>query len=104
MADTSERTSWSGLVPMDPVRQPERVTRADVPRLSDRIRSVWDPRYRSRRESALCWCGVSVLLASSYIVRGTHTGAARKWTELVVTIVLVLTIETFALLKNRFRD
>ena len=104
MAANSDRASWSSLEPMDPVHQPRRTTKADLPRLGDRVRDVLknDLQHQSAWGVAVCVSELVLLSVVSSLIWGSGSSSGAKVVESVLALALVIVISTAILVKIRF--
>jgi hypothetical protein len=101
------KASWSTLPTIDPVQEPRLVTRADVPRLSGRVRIVLSKegrQYRSGQEVAASVISLVVASAATLFVSMSASSAATKFAESIGAFVVVTLVSTAFLVKIRFRD
>jgi hypothetical protein len=105
MAGSGNEAPWSGSPSMDPVHEPRRTTKADCPKLLDRIEDVWkgDSQHRSAWEVTVYVVGVIALMLTNSFIWGSGSGTGQKVAESVLTLGAVSAIATVALLKLRFR-
>ena len=89
---------------MDPVQLPRRVTRADVPRLQDRIKAVWSAGYpnRSGWETAVYFITLVVLIVSVSLIKASHLAVGASIALMVLAFIVIVTLATAVLVKIRF--
>ena len=106
MAVEPEQASWTDLEPMDAAQQPRLITKADVPRLGDRIKQVLsgDSQHRSAWEIAAYVVSLVLLMTASSIIWNSSSGVGMRLIESVVVLLIVGAVSTAALLKIRFRS
>ena len=90
---------------MDPVGRPRRLTRADVPRLTDRFRAVrrGGPSDRSAGEHAVSIVECLLLLTISALIAGASGGFGLKMVEWMVAVLVIGTVCTAIQVRIRFR-
>jgi hypothetical protein len=91
---------------MDPAQQPRRITKADVPRLGDRVKQVLkdDSQHRSGWEITAYAVSVVLLMTASSIIWHSSSGFVMKLIESVGAVLLIGAVGTAVLVKLRFRS
>ncbi len=104
VADDTNGAAQSTLPMMDKIRPPRRLTSADVPRLADRIKDVWqtDGQHRSFGEWVVHVSGLVVIGIAGMFIWASSASAAQKVIESLAVLLLALLVATPILLKLRF--
>jgi riboflavin biosynthesis pyrimidine reductase len=92
---------------MDPVQEPRLVTRADVPRLRDRVRIVLSKegrQYRSSQEVTTSVIILVVVCAATLFISMSEASAEAKFAESIGAFVVITFVSTAFLVKIRFKD
>jgi hypothetical protein len=106
MAEETGEVAVSAPPRMDGVQLPRRVTMADVPRLSDRIRQVWntDGQHRSGPEWVVHGAALLIVIVATLFMWASSDPVAQKVTESLAVLVAALLVATPVLLRMRFRS
>ena len=106
MTVDSDKASWSSLEPMGPAQKPKLITKADVPRLGDRIKDVLksDSQHRSGWEITTYLISLVLLMTASSIIWHSPSGVALKLIESVIALLVIGAVGTAVLVKLRFRS
>jgi hypothetical protein len=108
MAVESSQASWSLLQPMDAVQEPRRLTRADVPRLGDRVKTVLSNEgreYRTGWETVASFMSAAFVSAASFLVWSLPTTSLGvRIVETALAALLVAAVSTAIMVKLRFRE
>lgn len=104
MAGETDRATVGAPPRMDGVQLPRRVTKADVPRLPDRIGEVWNTngRYRSVGEWVVHLAALVAVIIAVAFIWASSASAVQKVTESLGVMVMAVLIATPVLLKLRF--
>jgi len=92
---------------MNPVQEPRLVTRADVPRLSDRVRVVLSKegrQYRSNWEVATSVISLVVVCGATLLVSMSASSGEMKFAESIGAFVVITLASTALLVRIRFKD
>lgn len=92
------------MAPMEPVQEPRRLTKADVPRLRSRMWLIWgkDSQHRSGGEIATFIVAFVVLITANAFIEASGASVVAKLAEVVLAVVIVASIATALLLRIRF--
>jgi hypothetical protein len=106
MAEETDEVTVGVPLRMDGVRLPRRLTKADVPGLSDRVRVVWNTngQYRSSGERAVHIAALAAVIVVSTFIWASGASVAHKVTDSLAVLVVALLVATPVLLKIRFRS
>jgi hypothetical protein len=104
MANQRGIGSRSGPPVMDPVQMPRRITRADCPRVVDRVRNVRsrDARHDERPERLVRWLCLAVAVLATSLVGLSYVAMWQKAIAAAAAAVVGTVLETFVLVKLRF--
>ena len=88
---------------MEPVQEPRRLTRADVPGLRSRIWLIWgkNSRHRSGGEIATFVVAFVVLITTNAFIEASGAPVAEKVAEVILAVVIVVGVATALLLRIR---
>ena len=105
MAVDSNEASWSSLEPMRPAQRPRLMTKADVPRLGDRVRYVLksDSQHRSGWEITVSVISLILLISASSLIWGSSSSVGLKIMESIVALAVVAIASTAIMVRLRFR-
>jgi hypothetical protein len=107
MAVGSSRASGYSFPPMDAIQEPRRLTRADIPRLGDRVRTVLTNegrQYRSGWETAASFISVALVSAASFLVWWPSTASIGMRMVETILAVVITAVSTAIMVKLRFRE
>jgi hypothetical protein len=105
MTVDSNEASWSSLEPMGPAQKPRLITKADVPRLGDRIKDVLksDSQHRSGWEITVSVISLVLLMSANSVIWGSPSNVGLKIVESIIALAVMGTAATAVLVKLRFR-
>jgi hypothetical protein len=92
------------MAPMDPVQEPRRLTKADVPRLRNRIWAISgkNSQHRSGGEIATFVVAFVLLMTVNAVIQASGASVIVKVAEVVLAVAIVVTTATALLLRIRF--
>ncbi len=90
---------------MSRVQQPKLTTKADIPRLGDRVGDVLknDFQHRSGWEVTVHMTGLLLLMTASSFIWRSASSIEQKVIESIVALAVIAAVSTAILVKIRFR-
>jgi hypothetical protein len=105
MTVDSNEASWFSLEPMGSAQKPRLITKADVPRLGDRIKDVLksDSQHRSGWEITVSVISLVLLMSANSVIWGSPSSVGSKIVGSIIALAVMGTAATAILVKLRFR-
>jgi hypothetical protein len=106
MGAKSEAASWAGLDPMGAAQQARVTTKADAPRLGDRVKEVLksDSQHRSGWEWTVYVVSLVLVVTAGSIIWRLSLGIGMRVITAVIALLVIGSVSTAILVKLRFRS